>query len=375
MSGEQTAPVLISVEEVVAQVDIDASITAPDVLNIPTNATVIDLYSVGAETSLHSEKPFRHTLRLVKGEHEVEVRALFDGGAMVGALCSTVFERVKNILRGWAPSAVYLRMANGNTVKSRAQWSGSLQLGSVVVDGVFEVFDSQGGWEFLLGKPLLRAFRAIHDFEEDQVLIRAGQLEPPLVLHNESIVKNQEEQGNLLGGSSGTKPPPRQVNSVCFPVAEEQIDKHKDTDSCRSSLEGTCEDQTEVLIQAEPSRGDVLGDHTESPSRGVSTTPHAVAEPRTDTHDHVTEPTYVLQQEETVFTCHTDPFKPGRVSKILAEVRIGSDITPEQRVEVEHVLAKFTDCFALGLSEVNAVPGAVHKLNIPEGATFRTRVG
>ena len=32
------------------------------------------------------------------------------------------------------------------------------------------------------------------------------------------------------------------------------------------------------------------------------------------------------------------------------------------------------DCFALSIMEVNAIPGAVHKLNIPEGATFCTKI-
>ena len=39
------------------------------------------------------------------------------------------------------------------------------------------------------------------------------------------------------------------------------------------------------------------------------------------------------------------------------------------------VIKEFADCFALAISEVNTVPGAVHKLDIPEDATFRTKIG
>ena len=35
---------------------------------------------------------------------------------------------------------------------------------------------------------------------------------------------------------------------------------------------------------------------------------------------------------------------------------------------------EYADCFALSIKEVNAIPGAVHKLNIPEGITFCTKI-
>jgi RNase H-like domain found in reverse transcriptase len=83
----------------------------------------------------------------------------------------------------------------------------------------------------------------------------------------------------------------------------------------------------------------------------------------------------VSPSNEPIFTCHTDPFKPERVAKILAEVQIGSDITPEQRRDVLDLVERFADCFALAISEVNTVPGAIHKLDIPTDATFRTKIG
>jgi hypothetical protein len=47
----------------------------------------------------------------------------------------------------------------------------------------------------------------------------------------------------------------------------------------------------------------------------------------------------------------------------------------EERRKVKDLIAEFADCFALAMSEVNTVPGAVHKLNIPPGTKFRTKVG
>src|ERR1700678_3613886 len=41
---------------------------------------------------------------------------------------------------------------------------------------------------------------------------------------------------------------------------------------------------------------------------------------------------------------------------------------------VHELLTEFADCFALSIKEVNVIPGATHKLGIPEGATFRTKI-
>jgi hypothetical protein len=99
------------------------------------------------------------------------VEALFDGGAMVAAMCSTVFEMVKHRLGDWQPSVKRLRMANGTIVPSQATWRGTIDLGGVEAKGGFEVFDSGGSWAFLFRKPLLCVFKARHNFEEDTVTI------------------------------------------------------------------------------------------------------------------------------------------------------------------------------------------------------------
>ena len=60
--------------------------------------------------------------------------------------------------------------------------------------------------------------------------------------------------------------------------------------------------------------------------------------------------------------------------KILELVQIGDDVSEVQRDKVKQLIAEFADCFALSLSEVNLIPGAVHKLDIPEGSTFRMKI-
>ncbi|KAJ3729633.1 hypothetical protein C8R42DRAFT_569728, partial [Lentinula raphanica] len=67
-------------------------------------------------------------------------------------------------------------------------------------------------------------------------------------------------------------------------------------------------------------------------------------------------------------------FRPARVKEILQQVKIGKKLTVDQRERVESLLASYADCFALSISEVRPVPGAIHKLNIPDDAKFSTKV-
>ena len=87
-------------------------ITSPNnnVLNIVLN-DIIDLYSVGHETvtrtmcNTGAEVPFQHTLCLLGPQGEVvRVSALFNGCAMVSAMCTSVFEKVKHRLGKWRKS-------------------------------------------------------------------------------------------------------------------------------------------------------------------------------------------------------------------------------------------------------------------------------
>ncbi|KAG5649712.1 hypothetical protein H0H81_002398 [Sphagnurus paluster] len=195
------------------------------------NADMIDLYSVVHGSTLQ-ERPFFHQLTISKGKNCIPVRALFDGGAMVGAMCAKVFERIKGCLRNWRPLSTNLQMANGTIVQSKAYWKGHMTIDTMNIEGEFEVFDSQGGWEFLLGKPILRKFNAVHDFRSDQVILRPHAPAQHIVLQNEATAINGKDRvisGNhgeqIEGGSSGMNPPVRQVNNVTETPNIEQVDQ------------------------------------------------------------------------------------------------------------------------------------------------------
>jgi hypothetical protein len=317
----------VDAERMVASPANIEEIVSPETLvyNVTTNANVIDLYEVGHKTVTRTmcedpetEVPFAHQIQLHGPQGEiVRIQALFDGAAMVAVMCVSLFNQVKHRLGNWQPSRKLLRVANGTLMPSQARWEGTIQLADITIKGSFEVFDSGGSWAFLLGKPLLRQFRAKQCFGTDTVEIGT----------NEGSVTVLQNELNT----------PR-----VFEPALEGINLTLDV--------------KQLLITPE-----------EKPSTSQTQAGELTRE----------QPILVITTDNTeslIFTRNTDPFKAQRVDRILKEVSIGPDISDSQREEVHKLLRKYADCFALSIKEVNAIPGAVHKLNIPEGAKFRTKI-
>ncbi|KAG2349503.1 hypothetical protein BDR05DRAFT_994531 [Suillus weaverae] len=89
---------------------------------------VIELYSTDDKETHRKCQPFLQYISLkgVQGE-AVRIKALFDEGAMVNAMCVKTFEQVKHQLGSWGTSTKRLRMANGTIIPSRAVWREPLQ--------------------------------------------------------------------------------------------------------------------------------------------------------------------------------------------------------------------------------------------------------
>jgi hypothetical protein len=315
--------------EVEAAVEEVEELVSPETVvhTISSNMTIFDLYEVGHKTVTRevcedttTEIPFAHQIKMLGPQGEiVRALALFDGAAMVAAMCTSLFKLVKHRLGNWQPSQKLLRMANGAIVPSQARWEGAIQLLNVTIRGSFEVFDSGGNWAFLLGKPLLRRFRAKQNFGMDTVEIEAT---------DGSVTTLQNE----LNVPKAFEPSTKEINLT-------------------------------LDVKLNEMRNDKV-----PASQTPAENPHL---PEED------QPIYVLTTDETehpILTRSTHPFKPERVARILQEVTIGPDTTSSQRIEIRKLLSDFADCFALSMKEVNAIPNAVHKLNIPEGATFRTKI-
>ena len=126
------------------------------------NEQRINLYSMSIKTNYTMTEivPFIHNVCLLgpKGK-QTWIQALFNNSAMVSAMCSTIFHTVKHQLHNITRSNQKLCMINGTTLQSEVRWTGIININGVKVMGTFKVFNSRGGWVFLLEKPLLMAFR------------------------------------------------------------------------------------------------------------------------------------------------------------------------------------------------------------------------
>ncbi|KAL0562950.1 hypothetical protein V5O48_019129, partial [Marasmius crinis-equi] len=69
---------------------------------------------------------------------------------------------------------MWMRMADGALVPGIASWNGTVRVKGLEVESSLEVFDSGGQWEVLFGKPLLEKFKAVHDFEKEELVVRKG---------------------------------------------------------------------------------------------------------------------------------------------------------------------------------------------------------
>ena len=209
-------------------------------------------------------------------------------------------------------------MANGAIVPSEATWSGTIHVEGVEASGTFEVFDSGGGWSFLFGKPLLCAFKAKHNYETDEVTIIDNK--GSAILCNHPTNNEGPQTMNTIGHATlPTECSTEQVTS--WTTTPPQTMGTLDTVDAKASLERT-----------------------------------------------------EIKNTESIFTRQTDLFAAPRVEYILQNVKIGTDLTAEEKDRVTKLITEYVDIFACSLGEVLPIPRAQVDLNIPEDVTFRTTV-
>ncbi|KAJ7444330.1 hypothetical protein FB451DRAFT_1434515 [Mycena latifolia] len=162
---------------------------------------------------------------------------LLDTGAQIGAMDKTFYLSKGRRLGKITASPRWLKMADGNPVVPYRRWEGELELEGVCVSGVFDIFDSGGGWTVLVGKPLQAALGVVHDVKTDVVTICAGGKSATLTNQNPSVWKGwlyAALEAARREASTGVKscetPPARRVPSNAAP---ETIDPHPDTETAQ----------------------------------------------------------------------------------------------------------------------------------------------
>jgi hypothetical protein len=110
------------------------------------------------------------------------------------------------------------------------------------------------------------------------------------------------------------------------------------------------------------------------PSREVL---HSILDDLKETYTDITAfPVNVtaMVDSEAVLMREDNPHKTEHVTRIVQEVTVVLDIMEDQHQAIQELLKEYADYFALAIKEVNAIPSAIHKLSIPEGPTFHTKI-
>jgi transposase InsO family protein len=301
----------------------------------------INMYSVREETENESQ-PFKALIGLYTMETNIRMQTvgLFDDGAMIVAMSTPFYDKHACQLGELQPSRRKLLMADGTVVKPKGVWKGKVRVGSIEVEAQAEVFGTGQGWEFLVGKPLLRALSAIHEYARDTITVTDGNRTTHLSNLYTKLAAQPEQRKNRT-----------------------ETEVHKGTQEANEypETEGSRESNRGVTIP---------------PTREVPRSPNCNNSDTTNPNlIEIPVMTTGAQEPGGIYTRTTNPFKPERVAAVLASVRIGDDLTADQRTEVESTIATYADCFALAVSEVTVAEDAVHRLNIPSGTKFDLKRG
>ncbi|KIJ22811.1 hypothetical protein M422DRAFT_276703 [Sphaerobolus stellatus SS14] len=116
---------------------------------------------------------YRKWIRLHGPQGEiVREKAVVDGGAMRNVADKKVWEKKKHRLGPLQQSTVVLKVADNHPIRSEGCWSGEVEVAGVKTKTDFEIIDTNGAFDLLLGKPWLRDVKAVHDYARDTIQIQ-----------------------------------------------------------------------------------------------------------------------------------------------------------------------------------------------------------
>ena len=121
------------------------------------------------------------------------MQAVIDGGAMKNTMCSMTWQAHGHRLTELSPSRVTFSVADNHRIPSQGKWTGTIDVASMETTQTLEVFDSNGAFQVILGKPWLQHVHAVHKFETDEITIQVGG-------HTKTIRNNAD-----LGETTGPK--------------------------------------------------------------------------------------------------------------------------------------------------------------------------
>ena len=350
-------------------------------------------------------KPFLQRIQL-KGKKGTIVRATgqIDDGAMKNCISLERWSRYGHCLDTLTESRTIISVANATEIESIGTWTGIVQVGGTGALSRFEIFDCNGAFDVILGKPWLKAVRALHNYSTDEITIgKDGEQETitniledtteigSVETHEEETLEDDdnslgtpeenmgapmkeqlaEEDGSHMQPERNTETPPEeqlarewarvaQINTQ--DAVNEEIRRTNDD-------ENPTVDQLTKIVQSE-ARVKLLKSHLDTlreMAYNSTTSPvNAIGD--------VTKDEFKIDRGTNSSARVENAFEESRVQELLKAVEIGPDLTEEQREQVRSLICEYADVFAISLSEVLYVDWYKHKLHIDPSQIFPTRI-
>ena len=235
-----------------------------------------------------------------RGER-IQVQAVIDRGAMKNTMCATKWQTQRHRLSRLHLSKVTLCVADNRRITSKGTWTGTIDMAGTETTQSCEVFDSNGAFQVILGKPWLCSVQAIHKYDTDEITIQV--------------------QGQTM-----------------------TITNEEDTDP---------RERKEEMEQQKMKRG--------TQSEPTVTVHHVKLEPQQTKDDRTANPG---DRANRASQRARDPANPERMQAILQKISIGTDITDDEWTTVIDLIKEYPDIFALNLSKVFPVDFTTHKLKL-----------
>ncbi|QRV97202.1 Retrovirus-related Pol polyprotein from transposon [Ceratobasidium sp. AG-Ba] len=162
-----------SSETIYVSPDVGFELAINDFDSYPAPPEVIDLYEI-FDPNKYKDKPFQvwaHVARVGETGPKLDTRVTVDGGAMLCVMDKTFWGQVEAHLGELAKSPIVCRMADGSCTRSIGTGNALVGVASQWHPIQFEVLDSRGNYDLLLGKPWLRTAGAAQIFAGDTLLI------------------------------------------------------------------------------------------------------------------------------------------------------------------------------------------------------------
>ena len=117
-------------------------------------------------------RPFRQRIQISgPSQYAVRATAQVDDGAMRNCIGLHIWESYGHCLGPLSPTDTRVSVANNTEVSCTGAWSGDINLGGMKFHTHFVIFDCQGAFDIILGKPWLLEARAVHHYATDTITV------------------------------------------------------------------------------------------------------------------------------------------------------------------------------------------------------------